>query len=908
MDFNRYGALIEHLKAGLPALTVNARLARHLLSVYGAKMRLSGVAAWLTPSVCPLDAWMKTLWLDAGCDEVVLGSVPSAVLWEELAAPDAGSPSQGGMMFGKAASRAAMDAYSLMTEYRISSPFHFGGEQLYLTDEAKAFKEWMRLYKARLKELGFIDASELPLRLAPLVSKGAIKLPGAVVLAGFDELTPAAAFFIDAVKTAGVKVDHWPPEVVSAASPMEIRKYDDEVDEVRQAARWARAAIEAKPRLTIGFIVPQLERYREIINREFAAELDPQSVLPSGRRSATFNVSLGASLAQEPLVRSALDILSIGHGAIATRALSSVLMSPYFAVEADNLVLSRIDLELREDNRRETTLYEFCRRIERHGHVGLKTRFTAWMDALRLLSGAKKTPGQWAYDFTALLKSIGWLGAIRLTSEEYQAFTKWNALLEDFAGLDDLLGRISRTEASARLCSMASNMMHQSETHESRIQALGLLESIGLRFDRIWLMGCHEYALPAEPSPNPFIPIALQKRYGLPRSSSERELAFARKAMERIVRSAPAVIASYPERLDGEDRTLKYSALLMDGAEVSRPRIENGSAVKEAVCAAAPLVETVQDSFRVPLQGAELAAMRGGVAILKDQSLCPFRAFAFHRLKAEPMPIPEYGLSRREQGMILHAALKAFWDKVVDSSALKKMQEDGGIDGYISDIAGGALKTTRQPVAPRLKELEKGRLIKLIRDWVQVELSRGAFKVKAVELKRELEVCGLMLTGRLDRVDMIEDGKEVIIDYKSGAVDRGAWAGHRPREPQLLVYSLTGSFDAISFARVSPGECRFVGLSSGDMGMNGVKPLEKLTERERSSFSGNWDELTAQWKAAVEGLARDFMSGVAMVDPNPELKGRQSPCEHCGLDALCRVAESGLDNDDDENGEVENAD
>ncbi len=906
MDSHRYAALIEHLKIGIPVLTVNARLARHLLNVLGAQMRLSGFAAWPTPVCLPLGAWMRSLWLDAGHGEAAMGNPLSAALWEEIAAIDADSSSQGGMIFGKAASQSAMEAYSLMTEYRITIP----DERFYLTDETRTFKKWMRQYEDALKKNGFIDESQLWLRLATLASKGALKLPGAIVLAGFDELTPAASKFIDAVKTAGTKVDYWPPAsgISHATSIVEVRGYDDELDEVRQAARWARQAIEREPRSAIGFIVPQLERYREIIVREFAAELDPESALPRGRRSASFNISLGAPLAHEPLVESALGILSIGRGAIDARALSAALMSPYFAVDAEHLLLSRIDLELREDNRRSATLYDLRQRIERHGRGNLLGRMDAWLNWLQA-AGAKKTPGQWAHDFTALLESIGWLGAVRLTSDEYQAFTKWNALVADFAMLDDLLGRISRAEATGKLRSMASSRVHQSETPDCRIQVLGLLESSGLYFDRVWLIGCTESALPASPSPNPFIPIELQKRYGLPRSTYDKELAFARKALERIVRSAPVVIASYPERVCGEERIVRPSALITEaeGEARSRSRIHNDSTIKDAVRGAASLVKTVPDSFQVPVLEAELPAIRGGTTILKDQSLCPFRAFAFHRLNARPFPIPEYGLSRMEQGSILHEALKAFWEKTGDSGALKKIMEDGAISDYISDIADGALKAMKQ-ASPRLKELEKDRLVKLIGDWVQVELMRGPFKVKAVEVEKELNLCGLTLTSRLDRVDVLEHGKEVIIDYKSGEVERRAWAAPRPREPQLLVYSLTGSFDAISFARLSPGECKFVGLSGEDLGMNGVKPLEKLTKGERPSFPGNWDGLMAQWKAVIERLAGDFMSGVAQVDPNPELKARLSPCEHCGLDALCRKAEIVLDNVDDEDDGVEDAD
>jgi ATP-dependent helicase/DNAse subunit B len=48
------------------------------------------------------------------------------------------------------------------------------------------------------------------------------------------------------------------------------------------------------------------------------------------------------------------------------------------------------------------------------------------------------------------------------------------------------------------------------------------------------------------------------------------------------------------------------------------------------------------------------------------------------------------------------------------------------------------------------------------------------------------------------------------------------------------------------------------------------------------------DQQLDEWRAAIEQLARDFLSGRATVNP------RDYPitCEHCGLQTLCRVEEN----------------
>ena len=59
-----------------------------------------------------------------------------------------------------------------------------------------------------------------------------------------------------------------------------VRRYTDMTEEVVQAARWCRKSIGTHSGTTIGFIVPELERYREVIRREFSAELAPASLPP----------------------------------------------------------------------------------------------------------------------------------------------------------------------------------------------------------------------------------------------------------------------------------------------------------------------------------------------------------------------------------------------------------------------------------------------------------------------------------------------------------------------------------------------------------------------------------------------------------------------------------------------------
>ncbi|MDO8427209.1 MAG: PD-(D/E)XK nuclease family protein [Deltaproteobacteria bacterium] len=873
----RLDGVISVISRGVPVLTVNARLSRYLQSEFDVRMKASGLSSWMTPLILPLNAWLSALWEEHMPDEPLLNGARAQALWERIVSDDKELPEAG--LYSSGAAGMAFEAYRLIKEYGVKLP-----EEIYLTNEAKALKRWIKAYEHEVKRLGFADRFSLPQKIAVLIKARRIPVPKEVALAGFDELTPSVASIIASLKGSGVKASFW-PEGEGAKGKVSVRAYGDEAEEVIQAARWVRGLPEGSK---AGIIVPELNRYREIIKREFSAELDPASVLPSSGKKAIFNISLGSSLYDEPLVRSALEILSIGGGREDIDKLASAFRPPFFLNERDYFTFSRLDLELREDNCLRISLYE----IKKRAGFGadLNKRLELWLKGLKE-SGKKALPGFWAHNLSKFLKDLGWLSPVKLNSAEFQALKAWNSLLEGFAALDDILGKISRSEAVSRLRGMARDAMHQPETPECRVQVLGLLESAGLFFDYIWLLGCHEFAVPAQPSPNPFIPIFLQKEYRLPRSSHDRELWFAKEALARIMASAPHIEVSFPMRAD--EKELKASPLFK-GCEATSPNVKETSRLKDAVHAEFSL-EEIEEGDRIPVTPEEKKSIRGGTSIIKNQSICPFKAFATHRLNAGGIAVPELGLSYAKRGTILHTAMKLFWEKAEGSKKLREMIGAGEMDGYIKGIAGKALKgIDLYPLSEEFIAIERERLEALIKDWVALELERGPFRVKVTELEKKIDAGGLIITGRIDRVDEDESGREIVIDYKTGDV-KADWLSERPEEPQLFIYSVTGKYDAISFARVAPGECRFVGVSRSDL-LPGVKGVEGNEDK----FKGmEWERLMDFWRSVIEGLGRDFIEGVCAIDP-AQTKN-QPPCGRCGLTTLCRIDEIESGSDGDEN-------
>jgi RecB family exonuclease len=136
---------------------------------------------------------------------------------------------------------------------------------------------------------------------------------------------------------------------------------------------------------------------------------------------------------------------------------------------------------------------------------------------------------------------------------------------------------------------------------------------------------------------------------------------------------------------------------------------------------------------------------------------------------------------------------------------------------------------------------------------------------------------GLAYKVRIDRIDRLEDGSRVLIDYKTGWVQPD-WRGERPDNPQLPVYALLHreNLVAVAYGRVSAAECRFVPESArGDI-FPGVRA-------SRLEGMASFAELVAAWERRVESLAEEFSRGAAQVAP------KDTACRYCHLQGLCRV-------------------
>jgi probable DNA repair protein len=479
-------------------------------------------------------------------------------------------------------------------------------------------------------------------------------------------------------------------------------------------------------------------------------------------------------------------------------------------------------------------------------------------------------PSDWSRDLAALLEAFGWPGDRTPSSVEFQTIEAWRGLLSNLASLDLTTEPLGLAQIIDWLRQTAANIQFQAEDEGAPVQVMGMLEAAGLRFDHLWIMGLHDDALPAAANPNPFIPSALQRQHNLPHCAAARELEYAGALMERLLESAPDVVLSYPER-EG-DRTLAPSPLVAEGSWL--PQGERNADVWVTQMRAESVFETLADESGPELVGSSSA---GGSALFKNMSLCPFRAFALHRLGAKPMDDPDLGLNYRDRGTTVHKALEVIWRELGSQARLKELNSPE-LEAIIARASDAAVAKLGPGIG---RNLEKRRLQKLLNEWLKIEKSRPEFTVAGIEADRVATVSGVQVKMRADRVDEVAGGREIILDYKTGQVkSKGkGWDSDRPDEPQLPLYCVTNErpVAGAAFAAIRTGELGFFGLTAAGANLPDMKKYSKSPLP--------FEVQLVEWRRVLEQLAADYRNGKAEVDP------KAGACDNCGLRALCRIRE-----------------
>lgn len=851
---------------------------------------------WRTRQALTIGQWLGGLADEAlltGVAELplALDAFAERLLWEKVIA---GSLTDAAPLFdvqGMAAS--AAEAQALCRIWQLKP----GGSQL--SDEAKLFVGWQAEFEKRCRSGGWIDTAGLHRQLIGLIEAGHFALPATVCFAGFDRYTPLERDLMAALAARGVEFENWAKNA-GDRSICGVRPCEDVDAECSAVVAWVQARLAANPACRLGIVAPDLAGVRDRLEFLLDDALHPGLIRPDAAEvPRCFNFSLGRALADLPLIRVALDLLGLGSGRakVEQSRLSALLLAGgWSAADAEADGRARLDAALRRDLPYFTTLPALLRLAARLAESAppLCPQTVAALDAFvtaASLASRKLLPGQWASVFRSCLKAAGWPGDRPLSSHEFQAHRAFGEVLDGLGRLDVLLGPLAFADAVRRLSQLCRQRLFQPETRgRPAIQVLGVLESAGLEFDALWVMGMNDDLWPPPPRPSPLLPAELQRSAGSAHASAEVELDFAQRVHARLRQSAPTVIFSWAQA-DG-NRVRRPSPLIagMPPAAVTPTGVMT---LARTLAAAAPTaLDLVDDALAPPV--AEGEKVSGGSWLLRAQAICPAWAYYQFRLGGEAMEEAVEGLDPAARGTLVHEALEAFWTAVTSSDALAALGDTARKEAIAEAVAKAlqSFELDRRTALPaRFRELEAARLARLLDLWLLVEAKRGqGFAVIACEQPAEVEIEGIKVRMVVDRIDQLADGRQVIIDYKTGAaIDTKNWADQRITEPQLPIYAalVNDEVAAVVFAKVLLDKPGFAGVADEKDILPGVQGIgdDKQKIFDPAEFP-DWIAVITHWRERLHAVASEVRQGRAGVVFADE-KGLQ----YCEVLPLLRLPE-----------------
>ena len=869
-------------------LTVNARLARWLLLEHDEQKRKAGENAWQTPPILPLSSWLRDVWLASWPEKYLLSELQCEKIWEEIINQDSARLD---LLHLQGVASQTSKAFSLLHEYRLPRD-----KKLYeQTDESKAFLRWIRKFESRL------SSALAPCMLMDAVrnsmQEGEILIPHSLRIRGFEEQSPQLKYFLNFLREKGTRVDFLSPvpspEILAQRMEklndknVNVEEYENRQGEAEACACWVRSIFQ--PGKRIGIVVPELEKYRTLLKRELAAELVPETIFSLDEEDLPFNISLAPPLSQEPMIKLALNLLSVKTSNVPVSTFLSIIQSPFFGFAfPPTREISDLERNLRKKRVLSSPLDRF------HSSCGSVPQVDQLVESLKswTLNNSKLMPEKWAKELSDFLKTTGWPRKVApgtdkqsVLSKRHQGFEAWKDCLNQLCSLNQILGPINRLEVLNHLTHITRSKPFQSKTPEHSIQVIGLLESSGMQFDYLWVMGCHHEALPAHPEPNPFIPYEIRNKYSIPRSNPQRELKFIEQSLTRLFMAAPDVHFSYP--LHEGDMDLEMSPLLKRFPQDKKtPYLSNR--IKDQARAMNQLEKFTEPAFLQVTDSEKnqygTQGISSGYALLKDQVDCPFRAFARHRLNSQRTPVAEIDFDNLDRGNLIHKALELFWDKTRNRKNLSNLSH-GILEKRIEECVQEALKLCSQRTTgqTQFNKLEIERNVRLIHDWLlNIERERPDFQVLHNEEDVSINLCGIKLSLRIDRIDEIPGKGLLLIDYKTGREAKPAeWFAEKIRAPQLPLYATAQPPVGLAYGHLTLGKPEFKGTAD--------LPLGKLKNYDFAKDTGcsTWKELLSYWKNNLNRVADEFLQGNNQVLP----VNKGEPCLHCEFNSLCRIQE-----------------
>jgi ATP-dependent helicase/nuclease subunit B len=871
-----YNKLFNLLNPNDLLLTGNKRLIPFLHKIYARYQQTQKKKVWSHLQFFTLSRWVEILWEKQFIEQTgfalrLLNQQQECLIWKTIIQQSTYS-----FLDSAQTAKNAQQAWQLLQQallnYRTT---HFKQ-----SNETETWQTWAMHFDNFCQDQAYIDLSSAINHLILLFSKKILNPPPRIFLIGFNEINPQYKKLLSVLEELHCQICYYAP--VYPQTKRQRLCLTDKETECHAMALWAYQSWQHGKK-NIACVIPNLiEQRTHLFNTftEIFTELAPSDIHP-----LPFNIAAGNPLLEFSLIQTAMQLLGL-EDINAFSKIHSLLRSPYLGgSQQEQAARAQLDITLRCTAENRLSLDQLLNVSYRHACPLLSHLIADLIPLIKKYpSYFLGKPSFWSDYFAKKLRALAWPGERSLTTSEFQLLECWSDLLTELASLDFILGDLSQTQALQQLCELINTTLFQTKTcYEAPIQVLGLLDSAGMYFDDLWVMGLDDRTWPTAAKPNPFIPYTLQCTHQIPYASSEREYYFASHLTKNLSTSAANIIFSHPAQ--HLDQILRPSVLIKSLPEIELDdlKLPDYHAYAKKIMTAQCWEYYTEESAALPPE----SSFSAGTQLMQSQAACPFQAYARYRLKAQFHPFPQNGLNARERGTLLHQVLEQFWNGVKDQASLLELTPQA-LDKLIHVAIDHCfnLFSQKRPLVFKTHfiDIERQRLYALLSKLITIEKQRPVFSHTQHETKRQLTLGPLSFTLRIDRLDTLNATQSMIIDYKTGVPSKIDWLEERCDYPQLPLYCLSYPETVRSFAMIylRSDKITLQGISAEESPMQQLTPLKKL---KTPLVLNHWSDLLKHWQTFLEILALEFQQGVADVNP----KHGPSTCRQCDLQLLCRI-------------------
>jgi hypothetical protein len=407
-------------------------------------------------------------------------------------------------------------------------------------------------------------------------------------------------------------------------------------------------------------------------------------------------------------------------------------------------------------------------------------------------------------------------------------------------------------------------------------QVLGLLESRSLNFDDVIVLNVNEGVLPKLNASEPLIPREVMLALGINRVEKEEEIQ--RYEFFRLIKGARSAHIVYSGG-EKDERSRFIEELLWENEKKGPP---NPSPAAYGFRAGSRRAK--RSYAKLPEVASFLKNMKYTATNLDTYLECPLRFYFRHVLKIREKENYQEEPGGSEIGRFIHGFLFRRYSAFKGSKPLFDADFESGFMSSLEIEFDEAFSGRMREGARLVKEIVLYRM----KRFIEKERERNPRRVAALEktYAGTIEAGGraYAFEARIDRIDELEDGGSLVLDYKTGGFDE---MKTKPGLPEGTAFSREAVKKHLGSFQL-PLYLELVKRQSKENNMDAA--LYDLRSAELSYFFGDEEEKVREERSVFCAKALEFILGEINDPALPVVADDSDPakCVSCPYFYACR--------------------